>query len=1076
MNFIFEASWLNRTANEGVNVPDRAKPASRGGCSRVKHDCNRTKFPQNSKIQICVHRTTSTSRSDVRNPPNISNLSLPCRSSQLIVRLFEADPSLSDSCLVLMRKRFERDIGNACSCMNDILKRLDEPLIKQLRLNCEIRPGRVDFNLSCNGTDGTANRNKTRWFLGRVPTCSNVHKRDSRRELVERCCGNSNDRGSTRLLAEKFEEPRVASLRSISSARDSMERQIRRNETRNENEREVNFAWTKQVDFVLSSRAINSQDDKDIVVERSEKCDNDDDGICEGEIDGSRLPRNGGKEETIMERRKAEETVDVNERSEVGNDGFIVDDSEKKLIELYDPKCGCSSDSLKGDGSSTTEDNLEECSRHAFCTGDGTIEHDRSRTKNVGKDRPCHAFCTSGGMIEHSSNNFDNKGSKVSHCHVICMNDRMVEHSLSRMKTTDDKNSKADRPCRVPCTSDGVVERNSSRTRNLDNVGCHSKENTSRGQESTLLREKRYDSKPEDHVSTGVSGLRTGRELLVNEERVFQLKQGVSQMKDTPEQEIHVFDLKVRERDISKVDEKHSADSVSVLSSNTEGSRETKCSCCGEDIDETNEPFVSPDSITEAENALRRSAFIVESNVSPTRDPFATSEKISIDLSIGDTFDRNERSPIAESLFVFCQGSKRFSSADEESSSNENCRANGRESRGKFKSPCGGSVPAACRRKSIYSVTCGPSCATRDRSRVDRNVGRDRSRRRREKDGASIVSRCKSRWRRGSTVPGSLCSFPAVDRIKYLIRKKLRKLLVEERDKGTSTSKTFLRNDRYLVSVSSGKLNDSRIARESCVTAGSAIRCPFTTRNRHDVRGSPDRTFNEGSCLGKNKNILGDIARGGCQRMIRGNGMLKKIAIGDVSRPLGQKRDSKSTDTKDLMDDGGERAERSKRKGKNKVDPPWCNKNRKSRNGSSVVSFDTRRMVFFEDDRGYSSRRKHDSKGRDGTKNPPAESKSRNYSGGSYEYENGRGSSAEGVACRDKLRSFERRLSKLEKRREEEDNFAALLSNYERRVNELDADFRLKLLQYVTLCRSVKNSLMKRFQPDDAYGVTSSSA
>ncbi|XP_043515303.1 uncharacterized protein LOC122531445 [Frieseomelitta varia] len=1150
LNFIFEVSQTS------PNVADRSKPAPTGGHLKRSDDSDQTKFPQNSKIQIYVHRTTSTSRSCIRNPPNISNLSLPCKSSQLIVRLFEADPSLSDSCLVLMRKRFEKGIGNACSCMNDILKKLDEPLIKQLRLNCEIRPGRVDFNLS-RKTDGTANRNKNRWFLGRVPTCSNVHKRDSRHELVERCEEDSNDRGSAKRLAD-FEEPRVASPASVLSARDSTEMQIFRNET-NENEREerrredANFARTrkgeKQVDFVLSSRTTDSQDEKDFVIpiqtdiERSEKCDDDvtavDDEICEGEIDGSR-----GKEETIIGQCEAEETADVNGKSEARNDGFMVDDSENKLIELYDLKCGCCSDSLKGDGfgehNSTAENNLEECSRRAFCTGDGMIEQNRSRTKNVDKKDSkdskdsCHAFCTSGRtlMIEHSSH-LDNKGSKVNHCHVICMNDRMVEHNLSRMKTVDDKNSKVDRPCRVFYTSDRVVERNSSRTRNLDDERsriehwpCYSKENTSKGQESTHLPEKKYDSMPEDYVSTGVSGLRTGeRQLLENEERVFELKQGISQMKDTSKQEIHVFDIKVREKDILNVDERYSADSICVFDSNTEDSHDTKCSCCGEDIDgrndtESNKPFICPGeklshSIT-TENAqavndnsnLRRSGFTVESNVSPTRDQFpdrfTTSEKNSIDLSrgcsadgernsIGDTCDRkstNESPPITESLFVFCERSnaKQFSSTDEASSSNENCRANRRESHGRFKSPCGGSVRAACRRKSIYSVTCDPYCATRDCSRVDRNVVGDRSRRQKEKDVPSVSTRCKNRSRRGSMVPGSLCgSFPAVDRIKYLIRKKLRKLLVEERDKGTSTSKTFLRNDRYLVSVSSGKLNDSRVTRESC-TAGSTIRCPFTTRNRYEARGSPDRTFNEGSCSGKNKNNFGNIVRGRCQRTIRGNDVLKTIMIGDVSRPLGQKRDSKSTDTQDLMGDRVERAERSKRKGKkNVVDPRRCNKNRKSRNSSSVVPFNSRRMVFFEDDRDHTSRQKYDSKGRDRTKNPPADSKLTNYSRmdryeralsrGSYvEYENGRGSIAEDVACRDKLRSFERRLLKLEKRRDEESNFAVLLSDYERRVNELDADFRHKLLQYVTLCRSVKNTLMKRLQPDDAYGVTSSSA
>ena len=73
----------------------------------------------------------------------------------------------------------------------------------------------------------------------------------------------------------------------------------------------------------------------------------------------------------------------------------------------------------------------------------------------------------------------------------------------------------------------------------------------------------------------------------------------------------------------------------------------------------------------------------------------------------------------------------------------------------------------------------------------------------------------------------------------------------------------------------------------------------------------------------------------------------------------------------------------------------------------------------------------------------------------------------ENRTCSDKMRSFEKRLYKLERKQKEDNNLTIFLDDYERLISELDADFRLKLLQYVTLCRSVKNCLMKRLRPDD---------
>lgn len=107
--------------------------------------------------------------------PVVTRLPLPCKSSDLIGRIFEVDPSLTESCLILMRRKFQVSVRNVCSCLNDVLSRLntDESRLttKTLRLSCEIRPGYISFRLK---TDGGVRKCL---FVARIPICQNVHKR-----------------------------------------------------------------------------------------------------------------------------------------------------------------------------------------------------------------------------------------------------------------------------------------------------------------------------------------------------------------------------------------------------------------------------------------------------------------------------------------------------------------------------------------------------------------------------------------------------------------------------------------------------------------------------------------------------------------------------------------------------------------------------------------------------------------------------------------------------------------------------------------------------------------------------------
>lgn len=101
-----------------------------------------------------------------------TSLSLPCNSNNLIRQIFDADPSLSESCLIVMKRKFEVSMYNLCSCLNDILGKLDVKLIKTLYLNCEIRPGYISFKLKTT----TANNINKCLFVARVSICQSVRR------------------------------------------------------------------------------------------------------------------------------------------------------------------------------------------------------------------------------------------------------------------------------------------------------------------------------------------------------------------------------------------------------------------------------------------------------------------------------------------------------------------------------------------------------------------------------------------------------------------------------------------------------------------------------------------------------------------------------------------------------------------------------------------------------------------------------------------------------------------------------------------------------------------------------------
>lgn len=96
---------------------------------------------------------------------------LPCKPSDLMRRIFTADPLLTESCLIIMRRKFEISIRNVCSCLNDVLVNVDVAVMQKMRLDCKIYPGYISFKLKIGGAG-----NKY-LFVTRVPICQNVRKR-----------------------------------------------------------------------------------------------------------------------------------------------------------------------------------------------------------------------------------------------------------------------------------------------------------------------------------------------------------------------------------------------------------------------------------------------------------------------------------------------------------------------------------------------------------------------------------------------------------------------------------------------------------------------------------------------------------------------------------------------------------------------------------------------------------------------------------------------------------------------------------------------------------------------------------
>ncbi|XP_076634496.1 uncharacterized protein LOC143348307 [Colletes latitarsis] len=899
-------------------------------------NCTQVNIPRRpSKLTVFFHKTTNTSQSRVPCQRKLTSLSIPCKPSQLIVRIFEADPSLSDSCLILMKRKFENRVRHACSCINEILGKLDEAVIRELRLGCEIRSGRIDLNLRRSRTS------KDRLFLARLPTCRGARERHKHRGIVDSC--ESSQPGVER-LSEDLEVDRFAAAKS--NEKDGGGKQ-------------------KRVTFYSPCSDNNSMEEKETKnVSFEERRGR---GVVEKEVDFQWTKK-------ITEVRTDE--VVFNFRNPFfslrrGGPVVRVDSKSVASMESSDSNCGCFSDSLREE-----EDSLKEvCSpQQCFCHVFGQKEDDERRD-----------------CIE-------------------------VEHF-----------------------------------------------------EGDRVEETRQEaSKTKGAVSQIEEGMQ--KEILKREEGILKIETRRSG-----------FDTM----------EKYSDDSICPPSSNI---NDTKCSCCGNDISDSETTNIEPENIVFIDsNETTANIEIFETSSlrcsEETKDIPSTIQPLEFKMSSianaeGESIVKNL--PVREFVFndfpgkcpEVCEQNLIEDNDDQRVDTNElACRSNAftdRESISADLCPYMSREERSMLRESkrcTRYANCTLSRSTKNLRKLDVKTEKEPlvDRKAKEEDDLSVFSRYKSRFWRGSIVPGNLCrSFPtaSIDRIKYLIRKKLRRLLLEERDKGTSTSKTFLKNDRYLVSVSSGKLNGERIMEESHPDGSSSNRCPFTARNRARV-AEPEQTFAESSFERRKNEVTEDSGKKRSQKIINGD-ILKKIGVPDVSRHY---HTHKSIDA-----ESGTSNRRTFY-------------NYSSGRRSSIALLGSEGLLFGEDDvercsgdvdekqianhayfnkllreRGRNSKEENFAKqfNRDFYSNRTSRRSRKNYCG-CESFEESR---------EDDVRSFEKHLFKFGVNRDED---LAGFRDYERCMNELSADFRSKLLQYVELCKSVKDSLIKRLRSDDIYEITSSS-
>lgn len=1008
---------------------------------------------KNCKLKVVVHKTTSTNCAAILNLARVTSISVPCKPSHLIVRIFEADPSLSDPSLILMRRNFENGIYNACSCLNDILKKLDYATIRDSCLSCEIRPSHIDLNLRRRRTF------KIRLFLARVPTCHSVCKRDrcmsyenattQGGELlpltnfdapIDRCCKDmakcNEERGGRRVVfyspcsnTSLLEEKKGKTNKAV-KLEEKIEGKLPKNELDFVRSRKVE----KAIDFLLSPCSTRVQEKANSAVscvgiqqdekrsERSEDIHGNRVRLCLNEIKKEKEWR------ATEDRCQVEQIVDAN-----------VENGISEKIEPCDSKCSCSFDSLEGgaqrecvsreSGSTTGSCNPNQCFCHIF------FRNNTMHTDKRGQDDVC-ANCP-------ELDNFKD---------------------TDRVEGTD---------CFYCPGEDALKVQAIPNVQQMRNNVVRMKEINLEGKKHTL--------RPKDSALEAKAGI---SELA---EDAFQVKRGAFQAKrNIPAGEegsprTSTCALGTRKR-ISEMKEQYSEDSIYVPNCNYAATdRDAKCPCDGMDLSNAAARTIEPES------------FSIRARPSEIYLNFEVLKTSPSNLTEANMRDFSRRSNVFTGREGFSK--KDLSPKSRETATNTLPSCRWSTLKPKLRKP----------KHAMSFAIPAPSYSTRN-LRGSESIAETENKAKEEKY-FPIFSQCRNRFWRSSIIPRNICgssSAVSIDRMKHLIRKKLGRMLLKEKDKGTNTSKTFLKNDRYLVSISSGKLSRKRIIREPITS--SSNRCSVAAKSRNRV-AEQGEAFAEGNFAARKKDAFEESVKKRYRKMIQDTEIFRKIRAVNISRILGQKRVVKSTGrhkaTNQKEDEGmkGKLGARNKRRSS-------CDCRENSNKDVSVASYGSARILFA----GSDTRKKQmagqyvylDKVIYEGSRNLEEKKFLKRYHGVVEFYPNSRRSyqrkkcpgcepsqisddrtkdendascdvvseDAEDELRSGKSRSFQKRSFNLEDDCDEDNDVDRLFSNYERQINNLSADFRLKLLQYVALCRSVKDSLVTRPRSGDVYKVS----
>lgn len=1066
------SSNLIKNISEDTKVRPKKKICQKSRATITSRHNHLNISQRSSKLKVLVHK--SVSAGSLTRPTLTStkatNASVPCDPDHLMVKILDTDPSLSDSCL-MRTKKFKNSVQKACSCLNDILQQLNDTEIKESSSNCKIQPSNIDLELQ------RPKMHKFRFFFPRLPSNRDVHNVDKGQVNIESCgssntqeaqCQENSEASVCRIperrqvtfyspcsnisLSEERNKP-TKTVKFEDKVESKVEMKVEGKSDTKVSENEVHLIWPRngdrKTDFVLAPCFTARKNSVTSCVK----------GVKIVEKDGKGYGDSVAVFADEKEKGRVKEDSDVNAKNKICEDQFSKD-SERKVEGKVEPyyMSTCSSGSLKVCSS-------KQRSYEHFCSK-GVLKADEKERSNVHVHFP---KCDLKKQTESSSESSSFEGNTMkleSSVHQVA-SDLLKKNLL-------EKQSSLMKPNKFP--------KNILGTEN-DSIGA-----------------KKASTKEEIDI--------VGKEDLPRDKINFKTKTSL------PENI-----------------EKHSVDSTCTPNSDYTDTDYAICSRCGKDFSGSEEAtessgFTSARPITKAPSleVIKTSTLIIttdtetkEDSVDGNSSTLSPNWRSSSKTHVPNRPDRNStpsrpsrpaevdppQNPGAD-FSCNCAGhnqknannngypkvvafTTRIKAEPERSVSTElesfskNFRISSSATTAKPGSPHGRSTL----KSKLHSLRFRHLSSRSTKDLRNRTTSETRCKARGIHFPA--LSSYRNRFWRGSIVPGNLCnSFPAnsVNQIKRLLRKKLRRLLIEK-DRGTCTSKTFLRNDRYFISISSAKLNESRIVGESCCGSN---RCPFLEKNRVKADGQGE-TFSERKLTDRKKDRFEESVKERRQRITKDGEIFSKIRSFDASRLLGQKRLPEPTEWRKWPDEErdcmGDKVETG-----NEEFPCNCGKTNRR---SSVATFGTARMLFLGNDARTNNQRVTESLYLDkmscnnhGSKNEKfvRNISSTNRSKCPKSSEKLRPRNKRGPFCdvrfedRNALRSHDSRP--LEMRlfdfgEDESRDLARVLSNYEKRINDLSVDFRLKLLQYVALCRRVKDCLVTRLGSDDVCDVSSSS-